>query len=126
MFTSIKHKEHHMRWEEKYFRNLEPVTVSIDDSPSFEGMADPNDQWNGWVMPLFTVDVAKAICAAFFADATLNTYEFKDGYVVVTYGGMSEEDVDEFHFVERDGQTWVPLGAGSWCWWNDAWRGEEA
>lgn len=85
----------------------------------YEGLSNPAENWNGWAIPFFTMDVAFQIledCKEWF------TYTF-DGDKFSVFDNPELTDTDGSPMVcpsiEIEGIKYYSIGGRSWCWINE-------
>lgn len=87
----------------------------------FEGYCIPENRWNGWAIPVFTVDVAKKIAQMvneIMEDEYLVTRNDEQGYFEVKdFNWESTEKLEDF-IINVDGQDIVVVGfmGANWTW----------
>lgn len=89
------------------------VRVQIDGGPTYEAYCD-NQRWNGWAMPWFTLESARAL----MNDIPEVKYDEKLDRFTCQFD--SRDDIDEFTpvTITVDGQPLkvYGIGAGFWVW----------
>lgn len=110
---------------------LQPAYFSVDsDDAFFKGYHYPRYRWNGWAIPYFTLDVAKAVAERYSG----GVYDYE-----ITY----DEQKDAFHFIDKTDEaeyyeedihkqtlsttegTLDLYGIGGGCWIWDAYTKDE-
>ena len=92
------------------------MQVTIDGCErTARALADPEDTWNGFLKPWFTVAAFAAINDMLDECGTGERLLYDPrGDAVLVYDG---QDVTErFHAEIIDGVTFYPVGAGGWTW----------
>lgn len=81
---------------------------------------DTGRDWNGWAVPLFTLEQAQAVAEAWRARgmradyaAATETFRFEVGQDLAT--GQAEE-VEIVAAQEVECHKYFPIGAGTWIW----------
>ena len=104
---------------------MEKATFTIDGWVTAEGIHNPQQTWNGFAVPFFTLEEVAKIAKA--VDEECNPMEqwesvaIRAGKVFTEYHGFEEDEdtTEEVATVEHEGVTYYGVGAMSWCWSSD-------
>lgn len=119
--------------------SIERMRVQVEGSPAFEGWADREDRWNGFLKPRFTLDEVRKIAAwtqenngkeggcdvVHVIDTPVPVYGEDDSQsvgrfsvVLMVNGEMSWADKESDHtsVIDHDRSGTYDIGGGGWTW----------
>ncbi|WP_353113226.1 hypothetical protein [Microbacterium sp.] len=111
--------------------DLAPATVTLDSLGVGISALLPEYRWNGWECPYFRPDdvrAARSNFEALYADADPEEVRFRwdDATDLPSIVSVFDDDeAEEVSTMEIDGESFVTIGWGGYCWYVVSANGNE-
>lgn len=96
---------------------LEEASFSVDDSPSFKGIHNPNSNWNGWAIPYFSLEVFKEVLVMVNKNEEWLSFKEENGKYLMLDNYYQEDGWFEIASVIYNDEVYV--APDGWCWTKD-------
>lgn len=110
--------------------NYQEATFNLAGEGDFYGIHNPENTWNGFANPLFTLDVVRQIAQLVKEQNALSADEIQDELVVhgegnVTYLYAEDGTTETMPSFLVNGKIFYAVMNDAWCWGVNSWKASD-